>query len=589
MGPLYFPSSGLIICNSGPTQTSVSSYDWFNLTLLADTNDNTFAYSSNIATNTVTETITTVFSYSFLSTIDTTITSIFINIKANIPTNMGSTVHLYQSQFVSGGITVNGNSFSVCCNTSIFTFNISPNTIPWNVTNIISGFQFKFNVTQTGGTTSRSASVYYVKSNIVYNIDTKLIGVTPSSKFGYYGNGTLLTITGQNFFNNFTVAANPIRVRIGSVVLTTGITIVNSNTISAILPNGTLFTAGANNVAVSLNAGTTWTNDSITFTFNQACPGFDNCNGHGVCVGGSCQSCDPGWSTTGNGCITLSPTACGNTTNPCNNGTCVGSGLCQCNSGYKGVVCNVVSCPNDCSNHGSCDAPNLCSCFSGWNGSDCSSAICSDVVNCVPGTCYAPNSCSCTSGYSGPSCNIPVCDVFVCVNGYCSGPNQCTCDIGYAGPTCNQFDCSLQNNCTGNGACTGAGVCSCNQGYSGATCNTNDCSIVGNCVVNGVSRGTCNGPNICKCNPGYTGPNCQFFDCSPQNCSSKGTCTGPNVCTCNSGYSGPSCSSFDCSLVNNCGNGICSGPNNCTCNNGYFGSSCGYFLTQFFFYFKKKI
>jgi hypothetical protein len=35
------------------------------------------------------------------------------------------------------------------------------------------------------------------------------------------------------------------------------------------------------------------------------------------------------FNSSASGCDTLSPTACGNATNPCNNGTCVGSNLCN--------------------------------------------------------------------------------------------------------------------------------------------------------------------------------------------------------------------------------------------------------------------
>ena len=48
---------------------------------------------------------------------------------------------------------------------------------------------------------------------------------------------------------------------------------MNSNSITAFLPAGTNFTFGSNSVAVSLNAGLNWTTNSVTFTFQNPCPG----------------------------------------------------------------------------------------------------------------------------------------------------------------------------------------------------------------------------------------------------------------------------------------------------------------------------
>jgi hypothetical protein len=46
------------------------------------------------------------------------------------------------------------------------------------------------------------------------------------------------------------------------------------------------------------------------------------------------------------------------------------SGTCICSSGWTGVTCALVKCPNDCSGQGRC-AGGQCFCTGRWKGSSC--------------------------------------------------------------------------------------------------------------------------------------------------------------------------------------------------------------------------
>ena len=71
----------------------------------------------------------------------------------------------------------------------------------------------------------------------------------------------------------FTTSPNPIQVKIGAIVLTSNITIVNQNTITAVLPSSQSFSPGSYGIFVSLNAGLNFTTETVTFTFLPQCPG----------------------------------------------------------------------------------------------------------------------------------------------------------------------------------------------------------------------------------------------------------------------------------------------------------------------------
>jgi hypothetical protein len=82
----------------------------------------------------------------------------------------------------------------------------------------------------------------------------------------------VITILGDNFFNNFTTQPLPIRVSIGNTNYSNPI-IVNQNTITLTLTSGTSLTLGQNLVKVSLDAGVSYTEQLVYFTVSIACPG----------------------------------------------------------------------------------------------------------------------------------------------------------------------------------------------------------------------------------------------------------------------------------------------------------------------------
>lgn len=112
------------------------------------------------------------------------------------------------------------------------------------------------------------------------------------------------------------------------------------------------------------------------------CPG--NCNGNGVCDGGTNLCiCNVGF--TGAACDQCAPdyynypvcTFCSSALTCSGNGTCGPTGFCNCNSGWVGVNCEIPFCPGGCGS-GVCVAPNDCDCFPGWEGPNC------DIPAAVP-------------------------------------------------------------------------------------------------------------------------------------------------------------------------------------------------------------
>lgn len=158
------------------------------------------------------------------------------------------------------------------------------------------------------------------------------------------------------------------------------------------------------------------------------CPG--NCNGNGVCDGGT------------NTCI-------------CNVGF-IGVACDQCGPNYYNYpICTFCEASSTCSGNGTCNSNGGCNCSPGYSGSNCI-----DNNECVLGT----DSCSVNS---------------TCVN--TPGSFECLCDSGFAGPNCDQCApdhynyptcvfCEASVTCSGNGTCTVTGGCICNSGYTGVNC-----------------------------------------------------------------------------------------------------------------------
>ena len=101
-----------------------------------------------------------------------------------------------------------------------------------------------------------------------------------------------------------------------------------------------------------------------------------SCSGHGA-VGTTSNGslacfCFPRW----RGAHCEIPT-CG----LCVNGHCVSAGpgqrevMCQCLSGYGGIACDTMLCPEDCNNRGECHKGE-CRCDYLWTGSACNQPAC---------------------------------------------------------------------------------------------------------------------------------------------------------------------------------------------------------------------
>ncbi|KAL0484065.1 Wif1 [Acrasis kona] len=119
-----------------------------------------------------------------------------------------------------------------------------------------------------------------------------------------------------------------------------------------------------------------------------------------------------------------------------------GSG-CQCNPNYYGVDCSTTLCygrssrlSTVCSGNGTCVGYNNCSCSAGYYGQQCEAFNCYGVISNSSsvcgggGTCVSPNTCICRQGYSGVNCDVYYCNgalynsTSVCSgNGICATPS----------------------------------------------------------------------------------------------------------------------------------------------------------------------
>ena len=115
------------------------------------------------------------------------------------------------------------------------------------------------------------------------------------------------------------------------------------------------------------------------------CPG--NCNGNGVCDGGT-NTCICNVGFVGAACDACAPdyysypvcTFCSAAVTCSGNGSCNVAGFCNCNSGWIGVDCSIPSCPGGCGN-GVCSSPGVCDCFPGWTGPMCDQEVAVPAVS----------------------------------------------------------------------------------------------------------------------------------------------------------------------------------------------------------------
>ena len=341
--------------------------------------------------------------------------------------------------------------------------------------------------------------------------------------------------------------------------------------------------------------------------------------------GNSCQSCQPGlstsaWSALANGTGCASGEICNAATCTAGcfiGGTFYGSGVanpsnsCQsCQpatstsawttlangaSCGSGVICNAGTCSNDCLiggvfyTSGTVDASNSClSCqpttsTSGWS-SVTNGTMCGTGGECQSGACV----CDATS------CAKGCCNGQTCVPWASEGSGEC----GTGGRMCGSCP---------NGLCdTTSGTCSCDSNTCGSGCcnggpngNCVPFSMEGNgtCGMGGATCGPCSAPTpVClsggcvTCSPGQT----QCAGAGYETCQSNGTwgstitpCTGTTpvcvsgacvACTSNIQCMNGSCdtSTGACTCdSNDCSSGCCSGGANGSCVSPPTPANCG--------------
>jgi len=257
------------------------------------------------------------------------------------------------------------------------------------------------------------------------------------------------------------------------------------------------------NASLSLLAGAS---SGVANASDLACGLGQGCSGHGTCdpLHGGCQ-CGEGW--RGTLCdVVACPDDCSN------NGVCIG-GKCMCKSTHVGAGCQNLRCLHDCSSRGYC-FEGRCQCEDGYGGEGCTELLESsrvvrlEVPQQRPGlrglatleasTIRSAQQVACPSGCMG--------------RGTCLKSGRCLCAGGWTGAACSDF---CPEDCSGHGSCSG-GACLCNAGYQGTDCASQ--------AVLALEVAPSTPPHTC-----------------PMACSGHGACTEPGICMCKAGWLGVAC------------------------------------------------
>lgn len=346
-------------------------------------------------------------------------------------------------------------------------------------------------------------------------------------------------------------------------------------------------------------------NDGIACTTGDACAGS-------TCVGTPNNSlcddsndCTADVCTAGAGCshsALTDGTACASDGNPCHKSTCVGG---ACNTPNPGAPCRAGSCtgtvpnavataPAVCTSAGTCPAITTIACGSqpcntaktACQGSCATDADCVTGFYCNGTTCAAKlaqgSSCS-----RNAMCTNNTCVDKVCCNSACGGgnPNDCqACNASGVCTTLSGTSCQDGNACTTNdtcnaGTCVGGAAPNCNDanpctvdtclpatgcsnvaGNQGATCRT----AAGVCDV----PETCTGSSaVCPVN-GFAAPGtqCRAPSCTGGTQSAVAVCTGSSA-ACPASVTKP-CAPYVCGatacLANCASSADCSAGNFCS-------------------------
>lgn len=100
------------------------------------------------------------------------------------------------------------------------------------------------------------------------------------------------------------------------------------------------------------------------------------CGGNGYCMNSGICLCKEGYN--GEGCENKECSKGSNGLECSGNGECI-NGECVCYTGFSGILCELIGCPNDCTDsvHGTCNTDTgVCTCNGHYFGDDCAESYC---------------------------------------------------------------------------------------------------------------------------------------------------------------------------------------------------------------------
>ncbi|MCB9738975.1 MAG: hypothetical protein H6747_06890, partial [Deltaproteobacteria bacterium] len=266
-----------------------------------------------------------------------------------------------------------------------------------------------------------------------------------------------------------------------------------------------------------------------------------NCGDDGC--GGSCGTCQDGWTCPTNGiCICATDCAgkacggdgCGGSCGVCaGDATCDAGGQCICKPKCDGKTCGDDGCGGSC---GTCGANQACgekgtcvACTPDCNGKSCGSDGCGGSCGtCEAGKgCAADGTCTCVPDCDGKTCGDDGCGWYCgfCPFGQTCNPQLQTCCVpDCKGKVCGDNGCGGScGSCAKGSWCSDSGTCEkgCKPQCDGKSCGPDGC---------GGTCGTCDAGAGEVCNEKFGGCFSAFCPGTP----AAGCCAGESAETCES-------------------------------------------------------